>query len=152
MKQKQFRSACSQMLAIVATIAFAAVAAFVPVVGFAADELTVNASFNYTKGFDTINRTTGAVVIDVSSGVRGGGSFTVSTNNNLITIQNVTSPGMYFIRNLDTANSVSFGPATNSFLLTLEAGEFSIGRMYDTNLWGKATGGNVLCEFILLSD
>jgi len=123
-----------------------------------ADELTMNASFSITTTNLSESLSPGAVSIDVASVAGSGGIQEVGTAVEQITKGDTTDGGFYFFRNIDATNFVEIGTtsddsASGTFqpFLKLLAGEYSIGRLKEANVFAKSNTAATKLQYRMVS-
>lgn len=94
-----------------------------------ANEITTTVRFqcingNYDPGTISIS---GATFDQAAVGAQEGVQE-IGTSEETLTATNLTTKGWLYMRNLDDANYIQWGPATTSYVGRLEAGEFALLR------------------------
>jgi len=120
-----------------------------------ANEIKMSASLaisttNFTEQFSP-----GTINADLASQVGAGGVQAIATSDTEVVNGSTTDGGVYYVRNLDETNYVEvgskFGTGTAYYFLKLLPGEFSIGRLSESDIWAKANTATVNLQFRLLS-
>ena len=100
----------------------------------------------------------GSVSIDLANAKGSGGILDVGTAVEVITKGDTANGGVYFFRNTDATNYVEIGltsddTSSGTFypMLKLLAGEFSLGRLSNANVFARANTASVNLQFRMLS-
>jgi len=123
-----------------------------------ADELNINASYSISTTNLSEANAPGSISIDVASVAGSGGIQNVGTAVEQITKGDTTDGGFYFFRNIDATNYVEIGTtsddsASGTFqpFLKLLAGEYSIGRLKEANVFAKANTAAINLQYRMVS-
>ena len=125
----------------------------VPLVGWAAGELTLTTSFVYNKNGVTLqNSRSGTITVSgtpVASGV-----VSVSTNYTAISFGTVTNSGYALLINATTNSwsEISWGTVSNQYPFKLKANEGAVFRFNTNSLSVIATTNASDLQYIILSN
>jgi hypothetical protein len=123
-----------------------------------ADELTISASYSLNTTNLSESNAPGSISIDVASVAGSGGIQNVGTAVEQITKGDTTDGGFYFFRNIDDTNFVEIGTTSDDTdsgtfqpFLKLLAGEYSIGRLKEANVFAKADTAAINLQYRMVS-
>lgn len=118
------------------------------------NEITPNGTLSYQKGNITQKTlTVSGKTFDITGTSYVEGSQSIPTSATAIEVGNLATLGWFFLKNLDTTNSITIltAPGGTAFL-SIEAGEFAMGRFAPTVTAPAAlsVGAACLLEFLIL--
>ena len=118
-----------------------------------ADEITTTiqlsvASSGYTPGIVQAN----SIKIDQTTQGANSGVMIVATSGSVVPVSDLTTPGVFFLKNLDAANFCRYGTTIASGEFLLNAGEACLSRAATTTINIRADTANVRVWYNVLDD
>lgn len=121
-----------------------------------ANEITVTTSLSVTNGNFSYLFNPGSIQVTQNTQGAHGGVITVGTSEENLSVGDVVTPGYLVLRNLDSANYVTYGPTTGGSMYAfgkIKAGETAILRLSTgTTLRWVADTATVKIQCMLLND
>lgn len=121
-----------------------------------ANEITVTTSLSVLNGNYSQTFSPGTVQITQNTQLAHGGIVSVGTSEENLSVGDVSVPGVLALRNLDSANYVTYGPTTGGSMYAfgkIKAGETQILRLSTaTTLRWIADTAPVKVQVLLLND
>ena len=117
-----------------------------------AKEITAGASLAFAKSPELgVSVSKSGVTFDVSGSRYTRLVMTIPTSATALDLGDITSPGWYYIANLDTTNYCDIMTSTGgAAFLRLKPGEFSIGRFAVAAPAAQANTGSVQLEYLII--
>jgi hypothetical protein len=118
-----------------------------------ADELTLSVNFSCSMDGATISDRY-SDTIDVAASPQVGGVQTIGTSWEAIIMGEVTSPGYFAYKNLDTTNYIEFSADSGGAnpLIKAKATDFGCFRLTGTTLYARANTAACKLKYNLLSN
>tara|TARA_R110001632_G_scaffold16940_4_gene54330 strand:+ start:94 stop:471 length:378 start_codon:yes stop_codon:yes gene_type:complete len=123
-----------------------------------ADEIKMSGSLVISDGNLRETYNAGTISIDLADGKGSGGVLAVGTATEVIPKTDTAAGGVYFFRNTDATNYVEIGLTSNDAvggtfypMIKLLAGEFSIGRLSNEDIFARANTGAINLQYRMLS-
>jgi hypothetical protein len=119
-----------------------------------ADEITVNLRMRVVKGFLVHEDSVSNQLVSMSGSVSTGGSQAIGTNAEVLQMNDVSTAGYAFFRNLSTTNFLELGTGTTTFVAfaKLKAGEAACLRLSTSAPSARANTAPVNLQYYILAD
>jgi hypothetical protein len=119
-----------------------------------ADEITVNLRMRVVKGFLSHEESVTNQLVSMSGSVATGGAQAIGTNAELMVMNDVSTAGYAFFRNLGPTNYVELGTGTTTFVAfaRLNAGEAGVFRLGTSAPSARANTAPVNLQYYILAD
>lgn len=120
-----------------------------------ANEITLNLSLKVAKSYLQQTMAPGTVTADLSGTNATGGSQNIGTSAEAIVMNDVTTAGYAFFRNLGPTNYVEIGTGTGTNFAAfakLKAGEPAVIRLGTSAPTAKANSAAIDLQYFILAD
>lgn len=123
-----------------------------------ANEISMSASVKITATNFSESFNPGAVSIDLASSAGAGGTQPIGTSVEAIVKGDTAAGGVFFFRNIDETNYVEIGLTSTDGvggtfypMIKLLAGEYSIGRLVNEDIFARANTAGIVLQYRMLS-
>lgn len=116
-----------------------------------ANEISVSFSISLTKGGATTRKSFSGTFDQTGTGYVQG-IQAIGTSEEAIALGDVTTPGWFYIKNLDATNYVTIGETVNNDIIKLKAGEATVGRFGITAPYAIANTATCNIEYLIMQD
>ena len=121
------------------------------------DEINISLNVQVTNGNMKETISPGTLQIDQSAVGRAGHAQSIGTSAETVSLGDISTNGVLYLRNLDETNYITFGPQSDAgtieVLGKLKAGEFALLRLAPSIvLWAQADTAACLLDVKLFED